>query len=61
MRQDNRFEAIDKAALHNALLDLKTCPRCYADLRPVAFFKDVWGCDSKLHSFETWHIQKKGA
>ena len=53
MRQDNRWEAIDKAALHNALLALHTCPRCRADLQPVAFCGDVWGCRDCR---ETWYV-----
>ena len=58
MKQDNRFEALDKAALHNALLALKTCPRCRADLRPVALFEDVWGC-KEGHTLETWYLPKE--
>jgi len=53
VRQNNRFEQIDKAALHNALLDLHTCPRCRDDLKPVALCEDVFGCQ---RCKETWHI-----
>ena len=56
---DDRFEAIDKAALHNALLALKQCPHCRRNLQPVALFEDVYGCDGKQwphHDFETWHL-----
>jgi len=57
MKEDNRWEEIDKAALHNALLEMKKCPRCQQDLQPVVFFEDVWGCsDCK----ETWHLSNKG-
>ena len=50
---DDRFEAMDKAALHNALLNLRTCPHCRNDLQPVALFEDVWGCRA---CDETWHL-----
>lgn len=50
---DDRFRDIDRAALHNALLALKTCPRCRADLEPVAFAADVYGCAACK---ETHHI-----
>ena len=53
MRTDNRFEELDKAALHNALLALKTCPNCRGDLLPIAFCAEVYGC-RPCH--ETWHI-----
>lgn len=53
MRQDNRYEALDKAALYDALLALKTCPNCRRDLRPVAYCADVWAC---VTCDETWHI-----
>ena len=56
MRTDNRFEDIDKAALHNALLNLHTCPNCRRNLQPVALFEDVWGCASCK---ETWHLPKE--
>jgi hypothetical protein len=58
MRTDNRWEEMDKDALHTALLALHTCPHCRSDLRPVALFEDVWGCADPSHSFETWHIPK---
>jgi ribosomal protein L37AE/L43A len=47
------YEAMDKAALVGALLALYTCPRCRADLRPVPFCEDVWGC---ADCRETWHV-----
>ena len=53
MKTDNRFEAIDRAALHNALLELHTCPRCRADLLPIAGCAHVYGCPDCR---ETWHI-----
>lgn len=53
MRRDNRFEETDKAALNRALLGLRVCPHCRADLRPVAYYQDVWGC-TKCR--ETWHL-----
>lgn len=48
------YEAIDKAALHNALLQLHTCPRCRRDLQSVALCENVWGCKSCK---ETWHVE----
>jgi len=56
MRQDNRFEAMDKAALNEALLALKQCPRCRGDLLPVALFDAVWGCKPCK---ETWYLPEK--
>jgi hypothetical protein len=53
-RIDNRFEDIDKAALHNALLALHTCPHCRDDLQPVNFLFDVYGC---AKCKETWYIE----
>lgn len=53
MRTDNRWEAMDKAALNSALLALHTCPNCRGDLRPVALCDDVWGCTACK---ETWHL-----
>jgi hypothetical protein len=58
MRSDNRFEEIDRAALSNALIKMHICPHCRNDLKPVAFFEDVWGCNDKSHIMETWHIPK---
>lgn len=59
MKTDSRFEAIDKAALHSALLNLKTCPNCRRDLMPVGpMLDEVWGCH---HCRETWHLPKEGA
>lgn len=51
------YEAMDKAALHNAQLDLHICPLCTTDLRPVAFFEDTWGCEN---CHETWWVPKCG-
>lgn len=51
-----RFSALDDAALETALLALRTCPRCRADLQPVALFDDVWGCKGPSHTFETWYL-----
>lgn len=54
MRQDNRFESIDKAALRRALLNLGVCPRCRADL---IHDKDHWNhcpfCDKSFESQST--------
>ena len=50
------YEAVDKAALHSALLALHVCPnrRCgRTDLQPVAFSEDTWGCESCK---ETWYL-----
>lgn len=52
MRTENRWEDTDKAALVNALLALKTCPRCRRDLHLVAFLDHVYGC---ADCRETWH------
>jgi ribosomal protein L37AE/L43A len=56
MRTENRFEDIDRAALHNALLKLHVCVHCRRDLQPVALLADVWGC---AHCRETWHIPEE--
>ena len=45
------YEAIDRAALHNALLALDVCPRCRGDLQPVAYAVNTWGCTACR---ETW-------
>lgn len=37
MRSDNHFEALDKAALHNALIALGTCPFCRRDLQRFVY------------------------
>lgn len=58
MKPDNRFEALDKAALHNALLALHTCPHCRNDLLPVALVDHVFGCEQCR---ETWHIPEECA
>lgn len=50
------YEAVDKAALYNALLALHVCPnkRCgRPDLQPVALSEDTWGC-AQCH--ETWYL-----
>lgn len=52
-RDRGRFEDIDKGALREALLALRTCPRCRGDLQPVALTEAVWGCPSCK---ETWHL-----
>lgn len=56
MRNTNEYEAVDKAALYDALLQLHQCPNRHCrrtDLKLVAYTKDVYGCpDCK----ETWHI-----
>lgn len=59
MGRVSEYEAMDKAALDTALLALRTCPRCRADLRPVALFEDVWGCRGTgypSHMAETWYL-----
>lgn len=53
VRIDNKWEALDKAALVQALLALRTCPRCRVDLQPVALTEDVYGCP---RCGETWHL-----
>ena len=53
-----RFEDMDRAALHNALLALHTCPKCRLDLLPVANSADVWGCKDCR---ETWHVPTDGS
>lgn len=60
------YDAVDEAALHNALLALRQCPWCREDLQPVGLFPDVWGCKGTAqftqHVFETWYLpQEKGA
>lgn len=45
------YEATDKAALRQALLNLHTCPECRDDLRPVALFDQVWWCERCRESF----------
>lgn len=55
MRRENRFEEIDKAALKVALLALRVCPHCRADLRPVAFCEGCWGC---AECKETWYLER---
>jgi hypothetical protein len=52
----DRYEAIDKAALYDALVALHTCPRCRADLQPVAFLEDTWGC---AVCCETWYQEAR--
>jgi hypothetical protein len=54
--QNNRWEDLDKAALNDALLALRTCPNCRGDLQPVAFFDSVWGCKPCK---ETWYLPEK--
>ena len=53
MSHFGEYEAIDKHALQDALLALRCCPWCRADLRPVAFYEDVWGCHTCK---ETWFL-----
>ena len=53
MRTSNRWEAFDKGALYEALLALKTCPRCREDLQPVALLEKVFGCAACK---ETWYL-----
>ena len=55
MNHADRYEGQDKTALYNALLALKTCPHCRADLQPVALYDSVYGCNSG-HPLETWYI-----
>lgn len=50
-----RFEDIDRAALHRALLALHACPHCRAELVPVASLADVWACPACR---ETWHVPR---
>lgn len=53
LTEAGRWSEIDKAALCKALLALRTCPDCRADLLPVALVSDVWGCP---FCHETWHL-----
>jgi ribosomal protein L37AE/L43A len=52
----DRFESIDRAALHNALLAMKTCPHCRADLLVYPLADNVWGCQACK---ETWYLPKE--
>jgi len=57
MKQDARFEGMDKAALHFALLQLHTCPRCRCDLGQVgtnAKNYELWACDE---CGTTWEVR----
>ena len=54
--RDNRFAALDAAALSEALLAVHVCPRCRTDLQPVALTEDVWGCASCR---QTWHVERE--
>jgi hypothetical protein len=47
MRQDYRFEDIDKAVLKQALIALRVCPDCRRDMMKVRALKaaDVYACD----------------
>lgn len=50
------YEAMDKAALHNALLALHTCPKCRRDIRPVWTGEpDMWAC---VTCDKTWHVKQ---
>jgi len=59
---NSRFDEIDKAALHNALLALKTCPLCRRDLRQVKHSEDgrsappenLWAC---VTCDEAWEVK----
>ncbi len=54
MRRDDRFADMDRAALHNARLEMRQCPHCARDLQPVAFFPpETMGCG---HCKETWYL-----
>jgi hypothetical protein len=51
------YEATDKAALRKALLGLKQCPNCRADLLPVGpALADVFGCKPCK---ETWYLPQE--
>lgn len=52
MRPGDKWEEADKVALRRALMALGACPNCRADLQPVAYTADVWGCPKCR---ETWH------
>lgn len=56
--QDDRFEAMDRGALHTTLLALRTCPTCRLDLSAVANCRDVWAC---VNCKETWHLSQEEA
>lgn len=57
MDRARRFEDIDRAALRDALLELRVCPNqaCRRYLKPVALLDEVWGCENCR---ETWHLPK---
>lgn len=56
MSHVSEYEEIDRAALYNALLALRTCPHCRGDLLPANLYANVWGCKS---CGETWHLPKQ--
>ena len=59
MSHVDRYEREDRIALERALLGLKTCPHCRADLKPDRLLRDVWVCAGSgypEHPFETWHL-----
>jgi transposase-like protein len=48
MKRDDRFDLIDKAALHWALLAERVCPRCRSQLGEVGTTSKrftLWACD----------------
>ena len=56
MRHASDYEQMDKTALYNALLALKTCPNCRADLLVYPLADDVWGCKPCK---ETWYLPEE--
>lgn len=63
MPHAGEYEKDDKAALEDALLAMRICPRCREDLRPVSMLDRVFGCYGRgviAHSPETWHLPGEG-
>ena len=52
------YEATDKDIMFKTLVAQGLCPNCRNNLQPVAFFEDVWACDSDKcsHCFETFYL-----
>ena len=51
------YEAVDKAALKQALLNLNCCPRCRKDMKGAKYYDNVIFCDS---CHESWFLQDNG-
>ena len=59
MRHVDEFEIMDKQALITALLELKICPGCRADLKVVGLYADVWGCAKCKETFYLPKMEKE--